>query len=186
MSFLQGSRTIQKRWPDHSASWGQPACPLGDLTAVVLGNLTSSPPLPTLVTFRLWMIYLSKVNCDTVCQDGIRTLSGWSYCLWGIFFIFIFNWRKIVLQCWVGLCHTTRRISHKYIHVSSILTSLPAPSPAHPSRSSQRTGWAPCVMQHLPPGYLLYTWWYLYVSALWGILLALQGLQLLELYLIFA
>ena len=102
------------------------------------------------------------------------------------FFFFFFNWRKIVLQCWVGLCHTTKRISHKYTHASSVLNSLPAPRQAHPSRSSQSTGWAPCVMQHLPTSYLLYTWWYTYVSALWGILLALQGLQLLELYLIFA
>jgi len=49
-----------------------------------------------------------------------------------LFFAFQF------LQCCFGFCHTTTRISHTYIHTSSIL-SLPAFSPSHPSKSSQST-----------------------------------------------
>ena len=30
------------------------------------------------------------------------------------FLKFIFNWRTIGLQCCVGFCHTSTRISHKY------------------------------------------------------------------------
>ena len=36
---------------------------------------------------------------------------------------FIFNWRKIALQCCVGFCHTTMRISHNY--TSSEKTMVP-------------------------------------------------------------
>ena len=48
------------------------------------------------------------------------------------FNLFIFNGRIIALQYWVGFCHTSTWISHRYTYVRSLL-SLP-PSPSHPSR----------------------------------------------------
>ena len=51
--------------------------------------------------------------------------------------IFIFNWRIIVLHHCVGNCCTTTWISHKYTNIPSIL-SLPRPL-YYPSRSSQST-----------------------------------------------
>ena len=49
-------------------------------------------------------------------------------------FFFIFNWRIIALQYFVGFCHTTTCISHEYMCPLS-----PEPSPSHPSRLSQST-----------------------------------------------
>ena len=43
-----------------------------------------------------------------------------------------FNWRIIALQCWVGSCHTTIGISHKYRYIPSLLNLpplLPYPTP---------------------------------------------------------
>ena len=34
------------------------------------------------------------------------------------FFLNFFNWRKIVLQCCVDLCHTTIGISHNYTYIT--------------------------------------------------------------------
>ena len=51
-----------------------------------------------------------------------------------LFFVeFIFNWRIIALQCCVGFCHVSTRISHRYAYIRSRLnlppTSLPIPPP---------------------------------------------------------
>ena len=43
------------------------------------------------------------------------------------FLEFIFNWRIIALQYCTGFCHTSTCISHRYRHVSSLL-SLPPTS----------------------------------------------------------
>ena len=54
------------------------------------------------------------------------------------FFLYFFNWRKLTLQCWVGFCHTTMRISHNYTYIPSLL-SLPPLPPSLTSRPSQST-----------------------------------------------
>ena len=41
------------------------------------------------------------------------------------------------------------RKSHGYTYIHSLLSFNP-PAPSHPSRWSQNTSWAPCVIQHLP------------------------------------
>ena len=41
------------------------------------------------------------------------------------------------------------RESHGYTYIHSLLSFNP-PTPSHPSRWSQNTSWAPCVIQHLP------------------------------------
>ena len=63
-----------------------------------------------------------------------QTLNGWSHCLWGIFFIFIFNWRIVVLQCRADLCHTTMWTRNQPEAYTSPLswTALSAPTPGHP------------------------------------------------------
>ena len=50
------------------------------------------------------------------------------------FCYFIFNWGIIALQYYVGFCHTSTLISHRYTYVPSIL-SLPPTShpPPHPT-----------------------------------------------------
>ena len=53
-------------------------------------------------------------------------------------FLLFFNWRIIVLQCCVGLCHTTTGIRHKYTHGPSLLKL--SPIPPNPSRSLQSSG----------------------------------------------
>ena len=56
----------------------------------------------------------------------------------GLSFFFFFNWRIIALQYCVGFCHTLTWIG---IHVSPCpWTSLPLPTPSHPSRLSRSTG----------------------------------------------
>ena len=52
--------------------------------------------------------------------------------------VFFFNWRIIALLYCVGFCHTSTWIG---IHVSPRpWTSLPLPTPSHPSRLSRSTG----------------------------------------------
>ena len=51
------------------------------------------------------------------------------------FFNLFFNWRKIVLQCCVDFCLTTR-ISHNYTYIVSLLKP-PSSPPPHLSKSSQ-------------------------------------------------
>ena len=43
-------------------------------------------------------------------------------------FIFIFDWKIIALQYFVGFCHTTMWISYKYTYIPSLLSL----SPTHP------------------------------------------------------
>ena len=49
------------------------------------------------------------------------------------FFIFLmylfFNWRIIALQNFVVFCHTSTRLSHRYIHVPSLLNLPPISLP---------------------------------------------------------
>ena len=42
---------------------------------------------------------------------------------------FIFKWRIIALQCYIGFCHTSTQISHRYMYVPSLLN---LPSTLHP------------------------------------------------------
>ena len=59
-----------------------------------------------------------------------------------------FNWRKIVLQYYVGFCHTTVQISYNYMYISSLLNLL---SPHPTSLVNHRAAhWAPCATQQLP------------------------------------
>ena len=58
---------------------------------------------------------------------------------------FCFNWRKIALQCCVGFCHTTMRISHNSIDIPSLLSLPPSPHPT-PLGCNRVPGWAPYVL----------------------------------------
>ena len=59
----------------------------------------------------------------------------------------------------VVFCQTSTRLSHRSAHVPTLLTSLPSPSPPHPSRLSQ----SPCLssLSHTANsiGYLFYIWY---------------------------
>ena len=50
-----------------------------------------------------------------------------------------FNWRMIALQYWLGFCHISTWISHRYTYVPSLLNLPPTPTPSHSSRLSQST-----------------------------------------------
>ena len=82
---------------------------------------------------------------------------AWTIC--PLFFICIFSWRIIALQCCkalYGSCPTSPWISHK-LHTSPRLwTSLPPPPHLTPPRCPRAAGWAPCVMQQLPTGSALH------------------------------
>lgn len=66
---------------------------------------------------------------------------------------FIFNWNIIPLQCCIGFCHISTRVSHRYTHIASLLRLPPTPL-GHRGAPS----WAPCVICQLPAGSLVYTW----------------------------
>ena len=54
---------------------------------------------------------------------------------------FGFNWWIICLQRCVTFCHTLTRISHRHTYMSpTSWTSVPPPTPSHPSGLSQSTG----------------------------------------------
>ena len=42
-----------------------------------------------------------------------------------ILFYLLFNWRIIALKCYIGFCHTSTCISHRYTHVPSPLNVPP-------------------------------------------------------------
>ena len=68
-----------------------------------------------------------------------------------------FNWRIIASQYCAGFCHATGWISHKHIHILSVLSLLPPQS--QPSRSSQGTELSSlCYIWQLPASWLFYTW----------------------------
>ena len=59
-------------------------------------------------------------------------------------FLFL-NWGIIALQCCVNFCYTTTWISHMYMYIFSLSSSLPL-TPSHSSKSSQRQSWAPSAI----------------------------------------
>ena len=58
----------------------------------------------------------------------------WTYCLTGNNFLFFFFF--IALQCCVGFCQTSTRISHRYTYVSSPLNLPPTLLPIPPFSQS--------------------------------------------------
>ena len=56
------------------------------------------------------------------------------------FSLLIFSWRIIALQYYVGVCHTSTRISHRYTYVPPSWNSLSTSHPSQPSRWSQSPG----------------------------------------------
>ena len=55
-----------------------------------------------------------------------------------VFILFSVNWRIIALQCCVGFCYTSTRISHRYTYVPLPLEHPSHfPPPSHPFRLSQ-------------------------------------------------
>ena len=79
------------------------------------------------------------VGCHCLLQAFPNT------CLFFLFLKFIFNLRKIALQCCVAFCQTTTQLRHTYVcvcvcvYLPSLPLESPSPPPSHPSRSSQST-----------------------------------------------
>ena len=80
----------------------------------------------------------------------------------GSFFLnFIyFKWKIITLQYCNSFCHTSVWISCRYTCVPSILKSLPPPSPPHPFRLLQSTGFGCAASYGTHTGHLLYIWYW--------------------------
>ena len=55
--------------------------------------------------------------------------------------VFIFNWRIIALQYYIGFYQISTWISHRFAYVTSHLKSLPPPSPSYPYRLLPSPGW---------------------------------------------
>ena len=53
---------------------------------------------------------------------------------------------------------------HTHIYISSLLSLPPTVHPT-PLGHHRALSWAPCAIQQLPPSYLFYTQWYIYVNA---------------------
>ena len=68
------------------------------------------------------------------------------------FFFKIFSWKIIALQ-YCAASATSTWISHSNTHIPSLSTSLPFPRPLACHRA---LGWAPCVTQQMPTGYLFH------------------------------
>ena len=69
--------------------------------------------------------------------------------------MFIFNWRKIASQYFIGLCHTSASVSHRYTCVPSLL-NLP-PTLPHPSRLLQSPSLYSQIQSFLIPRLLLHS-----------------------------
>ena len=65
----------------------------------------------------------------------------------------IYVWFSFFLLCWFLPYITVNR--RRYKCNPSLLKPLPAPSPSHPSRLSQSSSWAPCILQQVPAGCLI-------------------------------
>ena len=77
--------------------------------------------------------FLKKMNI----KKPQRKISTMFFFLWMLsFFYFIFNWRIIALQYYVGFCHTSTWISHRYTYVPSIVEPPPISHPQSPGLSS--------------------------------------------------
>ena len=57
------------------------------------------------------------------------TTHSFFFPLWYIFNLFIFNWRIIALQYYIGFCHTATWIRHTYSYVPSLLNLPPTSHP---------------------------------------------------------
>ena len=92
--------------------------------------------------------------CKT--RSPLRSLSVWyplalKFCFCSCFSFpllisFFFNWRLIALQYFVGLCHPSTWISHRYVYVPFLMHP---PSHIPPPRLSQNTELRFCFNQSL-------------------------------------
>ena len=73
--------------------------------------------------------------------------------------LFMFSWRIIALQYWVGFYHTSTCIGQRYTRVPSLLNLSRPPHPILPLWIfTECLIWAPGVMHQLPSGFLFYIW----------------------------
>ena len=75
--------------------------------------------------------WVHRRTTDKPCPGSTR-----SY----LFYLFVFNWKVIVLRHCVGFCHTPTWTSHRYTCVPSLRNLSPTPDPTRPSRLSQSPG----------------------------------------------
>ena len=82
--------------------------------------------------------------------------------------IFSFNWKRIALQYCVGFCHISTWISHRHTYAPSLSNLLLTshPTPPHPSRSSQSTGFELPESHSKLPLAIYFTYGNIYVSML--------------------
>ena len=78
------------------------------------------------------------------------------------FFLFFFHWKILALQYCTSFCRTSTRISHRDTYVPPSWTSLPSPTPSHPSRFNRALGWAPCVTHKSPLAIILHRVMYMF------------------------
>ena len=119
--------------------------------------------------FCVWVILCSIMSSrSSMFQDVSEFLFFLglnSILLYGFFFkkIFIFNWRMIALQYYIGFCHMSIWITHRYTYAPSLFYLPPHPTPLGCYRAWVWVSW---VTQQISTGYFTHD--SVYVSMLFS------------------
>ena len=103
------------------------------------GRETGSDPHSYLI---LWVLRPRLFPRFTTISWVLSSASSWILWLcflFACFNLFLFNWRIIALQCYIGFCHTSAWTSHMYTDFPSLLDTPLTSHPIPISRLLQST-----------------------------------------------
>ena len=113
--FKHASQTLKSL----AKKWHQ----VTDVSPALAFSLLLQPPLHLPFLIHLWLScgfhQLPRLEKPTDAY-AVGHKKSLNY-----FFVLIFNWRIIALQCCIGFFHSSTRISHRYTYVPSLLNLPP-------------------------------------------------------------
>ena len=112
-------------WFCHTSRWIRQGCT----------RVPNSEPPSRLPPLRVIPVHQPQASCILH-----RTWTGDLFHIWYYTCFNATNWKILALQCCVGFCHITTRISNKRIYGSH----------SNPLGCDRVPGWAPCALQRLP------------------------------------